>query len=172
MNSKGFTILEVVISSAIFFIIIFSATNLLLFSSASWMRLAVKQELLENSRAAMDFLISHIRTADEITLVTDANYTLKELRTTEKAGSPSAHTYRFTYDTTLSATSPRYHRLEFGGNELASYVNDIQVKADEDEFITITIITDSRIEEGPEVSAQIVTGGTGLRYKKVKVRIQ
>ena len=168
-NPKGFTLLEVVVSSAIFLMVILAAANLLHFASRFLSRIAVRQELQENSRVAMDFIVTHIRRANKITLITDEESTLKALTTTEIPRNDAQHSYTFNYNKGLTQENAKYHRLELGGNELASYIRDVKMEFDQEtQLLKIRIVTDDGTGDGTIVEPVVLSCQEDLRYKHVR----
>jgi len=177
LNEKGFTLLETLIALSLMMLVTLSATNILNFASMSNSRAIVNHELFENARITIDFMTEHIRRAEEINLNTDEKNTMKSMELTYRSvssnGSVSWETNRFSYDKNLSAGAPRYNRVEFGGNELSSYIADIKITV-ENEILQIVLITDSNLNMQDDIEViKPITLKTKIdvRYKDVIVTI-
>ncbi len=156
-QKAGFTLLETVVALCIFCLISISATAALSYASSASARLAVKGELFENARIAVDFLTVHIQAADTVTLQTSPSGTLQKLTVWEDddMGAAEQHVFQYHFD---AAETVKYHRLEFGGNEVASYIADIYAAADNG-VLTLRVTSDDRLnrEGGPVAEPVVLT---------------
>lgn len=171
-DNQGFTLLETIAALGLFLIITIWVTNLLLLSAKLSSGLMARQELLENARIAMDFMTTNIAMAEEITLSKRTDGTLNKLSLKETDSGGVLHTYVYQYDSSLSDNHVRYHRLEMGGNELASYLASVRVEIDvEQNTISVYIRTDDRLQpDGKKMTEPVeLTGSVRIKHKKVVV---
>ena len=154
---SGFTLLEAVIALAVLGILAMGLTTV--FASTSHASLAViaAQDVFENARIAMDGLLVNIQMAEKIELKTGPGDTLQELRLTQHpAPTPP---YLFKFDRDIPEGEVKHQRLEFGGNEFASKIADIQITKTHPNRMQITIIS------GGETPVTL-TGSADIRYKE------
>ena len=161
-TKKGFTLIETVVALAIFTIIAFSGTTLLIYSSEVSEKIGLKNELLENARITLNFMMDQIRMSEGYDLRTDADDTLIRLRCYKSSGDESL----FAFDKSLSSDAARYGQVTFGGNELSSYIADVKMKVDGNRM-EIRIITKSKISQNSSIEVEPIeiVGKVSLRYK-------
>lgn len=157
-SSDGFTLLELVISLALWAILLSGVSGAIWLSNNSAAKLANRQNAMENARIALDTLSVNLQMSEEIFLDTLPNGRLRLLRTYQASpdrcpalfhencnplnciGGFRRHGFEFRFN-------PSSGRLNFGGNnELASHLSDVKLKRDGD-FIHITIITDDTFSD-------------------------
>lgn len=161
---------------SIFILVIYSASNILIYTSHTSSRIHVTYELEQNARIAMEFLTSHIRGAQAIELKTDIDNTLDTLWLYTNVGTSDEHITTFKYD-----LDTERNWLMFGGRqpgnivggtqELSRYISDIKIIIDESrKLLHITITTDTTIENTTvELNTPIVLNQTlDIRYKQIK----
>ena len=175
-NNNGYIILETVISMAVFALVLFSATSMLVFASNASFRIHVHYELSENARIAMEFLTMQIKEAQGIELQTSENDTLDMLWLHRNLGTANEHITTFRY-----INEPERNWLMFGGRqpnanfdttqELARYIANIKMILDEERrLLHISITTDTTIQNtSVELLEPIVLNRTvDLRHKLIK----
>ena len=143
----GFTLLETLLALAVTMFVLSAAMRLLSFTSASAARAVVRGELTDCARTAADVLTVNMERADEINITTVGNNTLKQMDLLEKQEDltkPGA-LYSFAYDIAAAPKDASYHRLKFGGVELASNLADIRVWPDGSDTLIIEIQTDTTL---------------------------
>ena len=137
---KGFTLIETAIALMVFMLVALAVINLSVFASTALERISVRGELLENARIAVDVMSVHIKEATRIVIDTDRRG-LDRMTLTMPAGG----TREFRYYSRMSQGEPRYQRLDFGGNELASHIASVGTSLKGD-ILTLTVITADSID--------------------------
>ncbi len=130
---KGFTLLEAVISLALFAVISVSVLPVWQYASRQSLALLTSADAFENARAAMDAFLVNIQLAEEITLKTDVNGRLSLLTLRELDPDGYLHDYVFSYNAGA-------RRLDFGSNEFASQLSEVRLTKDGD-LLNITVST-------------------------------
>lgn len=152
-DKRGFTILETLISLAVFALISLSAVNILSFAYTSNGRAVVNNELFEQGKATIDFITAHVNRSCEINLTTDELGTLKEMKLAHMESQGVSESYTkvwqsILYNKNLRPEDTTYHKVRFGqvtrSNELSSYIADIKVKI-EGKVMEIEIVTDDKV---------------------------
>lgn len=145
-SEAGFTLIEVLLVLALFGLLSITIGTLLANTISNNTRLTEKSMKLEDARIAMDFIETHIKAADEIT-ITEHQIITKQL-------SPiSNRTFRF---------NPLTNKLEFGGNELAREVENFNLSRNGD-MVKIEIVMKPGIGYNP---LQLF-GQVNVKYKVV-----
>jgi len=138
-NSNGFTLMEAVISLAAFMIVTLAAINLNAYATVTVERIQVRAELLENARIAMDMMTTYLKAAEGGTIVSGR---LGVFRMTLSGVRGAVNNPEFIHNSTANPSQTgEYRRLNFGGNELASYIVRVTANLDEDNILTLTVIT-------------------------------
>lgn len=163
---SGFTLLEMAVAIALFMIITLSAGSLMVYSGNAGRKVFNEQEIMENGRISMDFIITQARSARGMTLSADSENSLERLEIDGfLPDGETPHTYLFRYVKSLQ-------RLEFGGinddfgtegaNTLAVGVERAEITVDrKKQIMTVTLI----IGKGE----LLLRGETSIKYKKVVV---
>lgn len=174
---RGYALLETVVATGIFSIVILSSVNMLTYVSNATARIYINYELTENARIAIDFLITHISEAQAVELRTVNNTnTLDTLWLHRNLGTPEEHITTFRYVNELDR-----NWLMFGGRqpgasfdttqELARYIYDIETIIDEERMLMhIRITTATTIQNtNVELHEPIILNRTvDLRHKLIK----
>ena len=113
--SKGFTLIEAVMSLALFMILSIGVLFLWQQVSRNAQNAIRTQNALDNLGIAMDALLTNIEYSHTISLQTNNQNVLRRLYLTGLNPSRQTHTYVFTFDPGASPTSTRYKSLFFGG---------------------------------------------------------
>jgi type II secretory pathway pseudopilin PulG len=156
-RGNGFTLIEALITIAIFIIVAAGTLQLWRYTSIRTLDILTASEELENARVAMDAILMNIQLAEEITLETDALGTLKKLTLTELNPIKDTEDYFFIYNSGANPNASLYHRLIFGkvsSNELASRIADIKI-IKSSSYLTVKITTDGEAALTLECSASI-----------------
>lgn len=175
-GNKGYTILETSIAMALFIIVIFATTNILIYTSNISARIHVRYELQENARISMEFLTTHIREGQLISLKTNNNNTLDTIWIHTNTGTANEHITIFRYDVNSQRNWLLFGGSQTGSNqgvtqELARYISNIEMIMDkEKKLMYITITTDISIENTTvELISPIILNRTiDLRYKQIE----
>ena len=162
-KKSGLTLLELITALGLISIIVLAAGNILIYSANIGNRHVYTQEIVENGRISLDFLVNQTRIAHSYRLFPpDASGSLTRLDLrTNRPGGP--HTYVFRFNKNLQ-------RLDFGGindlsaipgtNELASGIRDVIVTIDDArQMMYFTVISG----ENGEFK---VSGGVDIRYMR------
>ncbi|MCL2421957.1 MAG: prepilin-type N-terminal cleavage/methylation domain-containing protein [Defluviitaleaceae bacterium] len=170
----GFTLLEMVVTMAIWMILIAGASRLLWYASSASANILNQQEALASARIAVDAIAVNVQMAEEIVLQTDGDGMLRSLSLRQISPQGNLEWYLFTYDRHAAIGTPGYRRLIFTGqrepnvpgghNELASNLKAVQVRISEDRsLLYITVV--SCDSWGEPVTLQ---GTVDIRYKIVR----
>ena len=164
---KGFTLLEVIVATAVWMILAVGASHFLWYTSQQSTNLLSGQEAFENARVAVDALTVNLQMADEIILNTDADGMLRHLSLRQINPGDRIHWFEFSYDINALPGTTRYNRLEFGGhNELASHLSEVRLTLSNNrQLMHITVTTSERL--GNPVT---LTSAVDIRYKRLTVR--
>jgi prepilin-type N-terminal cleavage/methylation domain-containing protein len=145
-SEAGFTMMEVLLALALFGILSITIGTLLANTINNNKRLTEKSMKLEDGRIAMDFIETHIKAADEIT-ITEHDLITKQL-------SPASNrTFHF---------NPLTSKLEFGGNELAREVERFSLSRSGD-LVKIEIV----MKPGTGYDKLQLIGQVNVKYKVV-----
>ena len=112
---NGFTLIEVVMSLALFMILSFGVLLLWQYTSRSAASAIRTQNALDNLGIAMDALLTNIEFSHTIVLQANNQNILRRLELTGLNPQNQQHTYVFTFDPNAHHTSSRYKSLFFGG---------------------------------------------------------
>ena len=137
----GFTLIEVIMSLALFMIL--SAGVLLLWQTASRSAQSVirTQNALDNLNIAMDALLANIELSHTITLQTEGQNILRQLdlRGLNPDGNP--HTYIFTFNRNAQPSTAGYKSLRLGLQQVAYGIETIRIVNANNRRLDITIIS-------------------------------
>ena len=124
---KGFTLIEAVMSLALFMILSFGVLLLWQHVSRSAQSAISTQNALDNLGIAMDGLLTNIELSHTITLHTNNQNILSrlELRGLDHLGRP--HTYHFTFDPNARYSSAGYKSLRLGMQVYAYGIESIHI---------------------------------------------
>jgi type II secretory pathway pseudopilin PulG len=155
-RNKGFTLIEALITLVISIIVITGALHLWQFASARTLNILGSSDAFENARVAMDAILINIQLADEITLKTDADGTLKTLELVELDPDWKKKAYVFRYYGDAYPGDTMYQRLNFGdgGNEFASRIAGLSI-VKSGSLLIIKLTTDDEAVHTLECSASI-----------------
>ena len=158
----GFTLIETVVALVVFTLVVISGTTMLLYAGETSEKISLKNELLENARITLDFIIEQIRTSEGYTLQTDINDSLIRLVCYKELYDSGSN---FDFNKNLSSDSPRYGQVVFAGNELSSYIADVKIRVDENKM-EVQVITWESISENSniQVTPITITGKVSLQY--------
>ena len=140
---KGFTLIEVVMSLALFMILSFGVLLLWQYTSRSAASAIRTQNALDNLGIAMDGLLTNIELSHTLYLQTGGQNRLRRLslRSLNPNGLP--HIYTFTFDPNAHNTSSRYKSLFFGGplgqQQFAYGIETIHIVNHDNRRLNITI---------------------------------
>ena len=158
-SKQGFTLLEAVIALALWLILsagIFAVWQHSALSSTGMME---RQSAFENARIAMDAIKMNLQMSRTIQLQTNANDSLQLLRMNQRDPYGIWENYTFRFLVTAAPTSARFQRLEFGDNEFASNIANIEI-------IYIENRMEIKITTGCEEPV-VIKGSVCVRYKDV-----
>ena len=175
LDKKGFTILEVIMSMAIFGIVIVGALNIFSYATNRNAIFRAEHELNQMAQISMEHLTKHIREAESMELITTPNNTLVDVWLRRD----TAEIRRFSYD----ANHPQNRNwLMFGGavssptgatQELTRYIGNVEMIVDEKRsLLHITIITDiSTASFAGELSEPIILRRTlDISHMTIEIR--
>jgi len=151
-RKAGFTLLEATIALAVWAILSVSVIYVWHHVSARTQSVLARQSALENARVAMDALTINIQMAQTINLEVGPVFDLRVIH---------VDSFRFRFDYSLTHTSLRFQRMQFGddANHIAHYIYNVQIRpANDDRQLNITITTAC---EYPI----ILEGTVDIRYK-------
>ena len=138
---KGFTLLEVSITLAIFCVVVVLGLNVVSYVVATSQRLAFENFVFGELSVALDFIDTHVKEATEISIKTDEWGILDEIEL--RINQLDTHARLIKY----RPTEPPVERLMFGGTELgqgwqevAREISEIQVTRDDSiQMLYVTI---------------------------------
>ena len=137
--SKGFTLVEAIMSLALFMILSLGVLLLWQLASRSAVSAIRTQNALDNLGIAMDALLMNIEYSHTITLVTNNQNVLRRLYLTGLNPQGQPHTYVFTFDPLALPSSPRYKSLFFGGQQYAYGIESIRIISADNRRLDINI---------------------------------
>jgi type II secretory pathway component PulJ len=143
-RDKGLTLIEALITVAIHIIVAAGMLQIWQYTSERTLSIFDTSNEFENARVAMDALLMNIQLADEITLETDDDGTLRVLTLVELDPYKAKKAYVFKYNGDASLNAAIYHKLVFGdnsSNELASHIAELKITKSSS-YLNIKIITD------------------------------
>ena len=161
--NKGFTLIEALISLALFMLL---STGLLLLwqhTASIASRALVKQNALDNLHIAMDGLTSNIQFSHSLTLTTDSRQRLRRLDMQGYNPRGQHHTYFFTFNPYARPQDAIYKSLFFGGQQFAYGIQTIRIIHVKNCRFEITI-------ESSRVPGLSIEGSVDIRHKFVTVR--
>jgi len=161
-QTKGFTLLELVIALSIWMLLSMGVFFLWQHASRTTVTLIERQNALENARSSMDALVMNIQLARNIVLETTSINILRQITLTERDPQGQLHDYVFDFDINASSGSARHQVLRFGENEFSSGIARIYMFYIPGRRINITIYTAC-----PEPI--ILRSSVDVRYKNVVV---
>lgn len=168
-NDGGFTLIETIMSFAVFAVAISGCAALLAFASRAYSTNYVRAELLSSARSAVDTLSANIARAKRIRLVSKPDGTLDYIELTELNTIGDDNNFTFIYARgTSSSDDYEAYRLNFGGlgNELSKYMKDVRIEYNESRTaLRIRVETFDRLYEKSGVSVDPV-----VLYTAVDVR--
>ena len=139
---KGFTLIEAVMSLALFMILSFGMLLLWQHVSRSSQSAIRTQNVLDNLGFAMDGLLTNIEFSHTITLRTDSENRLLQLSLEglSPGPTPRPHTYNFTfYPNATSAQETIFNILRLGGQRYAYGIETIQIVNERNKRLDIKI---------------------------------
>ncbi len=149
--NKGLTLIETVIALSIFMIITLSVSHMISFTSSQLERIHTQSEMLESARIAIDVLSLYTKSADSVEIKADAQNNLHSIKLMY-----GSELHQFSYNSALSSNDPKYHRLDFGGNELASNIASIKLYLN-GTILTVFVATDNKLNEKVEIEPITLT---------------
>jgi len=163
-RNKGFTLIEAAIALALLAILTASILFIVTHTSNRSVAMLERQNAFENARSAMDMLITNIQMANAIYLsvedFNDYSHVLRELRLPSFNTLGQPHTYQFNFNIRFAPNHVRRHRLEFGGNELASNIAFVRIQPIAGRHMHITVRTGCN----PPIN---IEGSVDIRYKRL-----
>ncbi len=172
--SKGYTFIETVVAVAVFFVISAVGAGVLTYSASASSRIYFSEMLLENLRITMDFIATHVESADAIALKTEPTTNSLLYLLVQDIDGAKTNEHIFTFNSKLAPEATSYHRVNFETQELASYIKDVRASYDTTKnLLTIEVTTDEiKNSQGRIVTKSIkcmrVLDLTGKRINLVK----
>ena len=173
---KGFTLIEAVMSFALFMILSAGVLLLWQFTVRNAENAIRTQNALDNLGIAMDALLRNIEFSHTIKLQTINQNVLRRLYLRGLNPQNQPHTYVFTFDPNAPSTSTRYKSLFFGGplgqQQYAYGIETIHIINVNNKRLDITIISVClcriRCVQISQCESQIsVTGSANIMHKHI-----
>jgi prepilin-type N-terminal cleavage/methylation domain-containing protein len=160
-KSGGFTLLEMVVTMAVWILLLAGASHLLLHTSQVSAGVLARQEALENARAAVDALTVNLQMAEEIVLLTDSDGMLRRVSWLQVSPRGLPEWFEFRYFPDAPPGTAQHNRLNFGNNELASHLSELRLTLSADRrLIHITVTSDESLGEPITLTSTV-----DIRYK-------
>ena len=162
-SDQGITLLELVVATAIWMILLLGASQLIVHTARVAAYVSVGQDIHEHARVAMDSLIVNIQMADEIEIWADPDGMLRRLTLHQINPMELREAYTFTYNRNANPTDASFRRINFSGtNELASFITEVRLVVSYDsKFIYLTVTADDRFT---------IQSTVDIRYKELAIR--
>ena len=171
---KGFTLIEVVMSLALFMILSIGVLLLWQHTARSAENAIRIQNALDNLGIAMDALIRNIEFSHTIVLQTDSRNILQRLELEGLGPGPqiNPHTYIFTFNSNAQSWQAMYKSLFFGGQQYAYGIETIHIINANNRRLDITItsvcLCRTRCAQIDFCESQIsITGSADVLHKHI-----
>lgn len=159
---KGVTLLELTIAMGMWLALSIGIFLLWQYVTNTTANMLMRQNALENSRAAMDGLVMNIQLASHIRLETDSNNVLERLTLTERNPQGQLHNYVFDFNINAAQGTPRHQVLRLGENEFVSNIAAIYMEYVYGRRINIAVVSAC-------YEPLRLYGSVNVRYKNVVV---
>ena len=161
--NRGFTLVEAVVSLALFMLLTVGVLLLWQHAARSAAYSLGMQNTLDNLGAAMDGIVRNIEFSHTIVLYTNSDDVLLRLELTGVNPSFQPHTYVFTFNPNALPTQAMYKSLFFGGQQYAYGIEEIRIVNAGYARLDITIVSVC-------ASRVALRSSANVQHKHVKLR--